>query len=443
MKIKTPEKQPRSTSVDPESPNGKFEKEHPLYFLSDPSTVLGLLFTVSIVIYYAFIEDQASLSQFDLFRRGIFVSSIIFLVYCSVQLRDNLLEYPHKALWRVFHGIAILYFFCCIVIVIQPVSLARRNLSIFDPALTGERPEENDKVFATDCRVFTPDDPLNRPFARLQESIDIFFYSHLLGWMAKALLLRDWYLAWCLSILWELIEYSLQSILNNLQECWWDHFLLDVFGANLVGMIVGMKIGDWFGMRMYNWTDLAVTKPKEKDSTWLPQLEFFRKPKHFLFALLFIILIEVIEVNAFALKYVLHVPTSSVLNLVRLLVYFSLSLPAVREYYSYATDATVVRLGPNIWLTIATVIVELAIVFKFSKETTFPDGSTNVPMDVQLAWGIMAASILLWGVAKFYIPKRMHEIRHFLLYSLVLVIVGCVLYIPYKMDVGLGATQHY
>lgn len=47
--------------------------------------------------------------------------------------------------------------------------------------------------------------------------------AHLLGWFGKAILLRDFYLCWFLSIMFEVLELSLQHLLPNFAECWWDH----------------------------------------------------------------------------------------------------------------------------------------------------------------------------------------------------------------------------
>ena len=57
---------------------------------------------------------------------------------------------------------------------------------------------------------------------------------HSVGWWAKAVLFRDYWLLWVLSFSWEVLEVSFQHLLPNFKECWWDHYLLDVFGCNLV-----------------------------------------------------------------------------------------------------------------------------------------------------------------------------------------------------------------
>jgi hypothetical protein len=45
----------------------------------------------------------------------------------------------------------------------------------------------------------------------------------LLGWLGKALLFRDVYLCWIMSILFEILEMTFEHMLPNFKECWWDH----------------------------------------------------------------------------------------------------------------------------------------------------------------------------------------------------------------------------
>lgn len=50
---------------------------------------------------------------------------------------------------------------------------------------------------------------------------------------------RDWRVCWVLGITFELLELSLQWTIPEFQECWWDSLFMDLFGANLLGMILG------------------------------------------------------------------------------------------------------------------------------------------------------------------------------------------------------------
>jgi len=60
-------------------------------------------------------------------------------------------------------------------------------------------------------------------FTHLQDKMDGFVPAHLFGWWIKTLILRDYWLTFLLSILFEILEYSLQHQLPNFSECWWDH----------------------------------------------------------------------------------------------------------------------------------------------------------------------------------------------------------------------------
>ena len=70
----------------------------------------------------------------------------------------------------------------------------------------------------------------------------MFVWAHFLGAFFKTLILRDWKITWTLLVIWEIVEYSCQHILPNFAECWWDHWLLDVFGFNLLGMLAGLVV---------------------------------------------------------------------------------------------------------------------------------------------------------------------------------------------------------
>lgn len=59
-----------------------------------------------------------------------------------------------------------------------------------------------------------------------QDAVDEFVVAHALGWWGKALMLRDPWLAWLLSFMFEIVEYTLTHYLPNFNECWWDHVSL-------------------------------------------------------------------------------------------------------------------------------------------------------------------------------------------------------------------------
>jgi len=58
--------------------------------------------------------------------------------------------------------------------------------------------------------------------------MDLFVPLHLFGWWCKTLLLRDWWLCWVISLMFEILEYTLEHQLPNFSECWWDHVSLNL-----------------------------------------------------------------------------------------------------------------------------------------------------------------------------------------------------------------------
>ena len=50
---------------------------------------------------------------------------------------------------------------------------------------------------------------------------------------------RDWGVCWLLSVGFEILECTLQFIIPEFKECWWDSLLVDLLGANLLGMAAG------------------------------------------------------------------------------------------------------------------------------------------------------------------------------------------------------------
>ena len=64
---------------------------------------------------------------------------------------------------------------------------------------------------------------INRLCFTFQTKFDWFVPAHLIGWWAKAIILRDFWFANVLSVLFEIYEYSLEHQLPNFHECWWDH----------------------------------------------------------------------------------------------------------------------------------------------------------------------------------------------------------------------------
>jgi phosphatidylserine synthase 2 len=108
-----------------------------------------------------------------------------------------------------------------------------------------------EKDYAADCRLYTPENPVSS-FNNFREAFwDAHTLAHLLGWWVKMLILRDWKLCFFLSVFFEWIEITFRYHLKNFWECWWDHLILDIFGCNLCGIILGYYTCKMFEFKKY------------------------------------------------------------------------------------------------------------------------------------------------------------------------------------------------
>ena len=79
-------------------------------------------------------------------------------------------------------------------------------MKFFDPSLGVKVTERS---YAADCSV---------NWTTVSGAMDVFVLSHFLGWVIKAMLIRDWLICWVVSIQWELIEILFQHWLPNFAE---------------------------------------------------------------------------------------------------------------------------------------------------------------------------------------------------------------------------------
>merc|ERR1712070_1043505 len=56
----------------------------------------------------------------------------------------------------------------------------------------------------------------------MNQLTSIWFLAHCLGWFAKMLMLRDFKVCIVYSSVFELTELTLQFLVPEFQECWWD-----------------------------------------------------------------------------------------------------------------------------------------------------------------------------------------------------------------------------
>ena len=162
--------------------------------------------------------------------------SVMFVGLGAIHLPNTIMTRPISFLWRVLLAVFILYIALMTFILMLPLDHARAFVSVFDSKLGVPLPERS---YGDDCRVFTPENP-DSYFANVMSAVwDCHFIAHFAGWWGKMIFMRDWYIAWICSTMFEICELTFRHWLPNFYECWWDHLLLDLFGCNLIGLILG------------------------------------------------------------------------------------------------------------------------------------------------------------------------------------------------------------
>lgn len=162
---------------------------------------------------------------------------------------DTIVTRPHPFIWRTMLGANVLYAMFITYLAIIPLDESRQMMTIFNKDFGKPLPE---KSYAEDCRIFTPENPQSIIF-NLKDAIDVHVTAHFVGWFCKVLIMRDIKIAWICSILFEVMELTFRHWLPNFYECWWDHLFLDLFGCNLIGIILGAYFLRKFYVRKLNW----------------------------------------------------------------------------------------------------------------------------------------------------------------------------------------------
>ena len=206
------------------------------------------------------------------------------------------------------------------------------------------------------------------------------------------LIFRDWYLAWACSIGFEICEITFRHWLPNFWECWWDHLFLDLFGCNLIGMILGWWSLEYFASQKLTWlkddnkskrkaisTDTSLGDPACKTQliTALEKLRpaVFEKYhwdglasyQRFFGMVAFCVICLVIDCNNFFMKYVLYVPAEADVLKLRVALWGAAAIATSKEWYDFTSNRFCHRLGPFAWMAFYTSAVESLIVFKCSE----------------------------------------------------------------------------
>ncbi|XP_002970056.2 CDP-diacylglycerol--serine O-phosphatidyltransferase 2 [Selaginella moellendorffii] len=345
--------------------------------------------------------------------RGVWAMIAVFLGYCLLQAPPTILIRPHPAFWRMIHGVAVVYLVFLTFLLFQKRDDARQFMKYIHPDLGIELPERS---YGGDCRIYTPEDP--NKFKNVYDTLfDEFVIAHVLGWWAKAIMLRSLPILWMLSIGFEMMEVTFNHMLPNFNECWWDSIILDVLICNWFGIWSGMKTVRYFDGKTYEWVGLSrqptiMGKVRRSLSQFTPanwdkdEWNPLSGPLRFVQVLGLVVIVLTVELNAFFLKFCLWVPPRNPLNSYRLILWWLIANPAIREYNSFLQDRKPMKkIGAFCWLSLANCIVEVLICVKFG-QGLYPK---PMPKWIVIFWSSTAAllGIFLAGwIAKLYVDRN-------------------------------------
>ncbi|XP_071928738.1 CDP-diacylglycerol--serine O-phosphatidyltransferase 1 isoform X5 [Coffea arabica] len=329
----------------------------------------------------------------------------------SVASVKRILIRPHPAIWRLVHGMAVIYLVALTFLLFQKRDDAREFMRYLHPDLGVELPERS---YGADCRIYVPENPTSR-FKNVYDTLfDEFVLAHILGWWGKAIMIRNQPLLWVLSIGFELMELTFRHMLPNFNECWWDSIVLDILICNWFGIWAGMRTVRYFDGRTYEWVGISrqpnimgkvkrtlgqFTPARWDKDEWHPLLG----PWRFIQVLSLCVVFLTVELNTFFLKFCLWIPPRNPLVIYRLILWWLIALPTIREYNSYLQDRysiafcpifcqsqtikPVKKVGSFCWLSVAICIVELLICIKFG-HGLFPNPMPKWLVTFWTAFGI-------------------------------------------------------
>ncbi|KAG0210528.1 hypothetical protein BGX33_004845 [Mortierella sp. NVP41] len=379
------------------------EQDPAVGFFYTPRTLTILSVMLLLLVYVAMTpEVDDTVTNVKL---GVMASIGAFCVFGMLQFRDSLLLRPHPALWRVVLSFGVVYQLFLVFLLFQNKHDARLLFKYIDPALGVPLPE---KSYGDACEL-TYDNIVD-------QTLDVFVLAHALGWFCKALILRDYTFCWILSVMFEVMEYSLSHQLNNFDECWWDHWILDVLVCNWLGIYLGVKTCEYFEMKQYSWQGLAeipTLKGKMKRTmqqftpkSWTKfEWDSTKSFKSYATVIFILTMFLICELNAFYLKTLLWLPPAHPINITRIFSYFMFGIPGVREAYQYLHDPNCKRFGPQAWLLIGCIATEVLIVVKFGRGE-FPNPA---PASVIYFWTGLLTLLTGYPIYQFYVLPKLQE----------------------------------
>ena len=368
-----------------------------------------LIFLISLyfmVNYLDLFQDPTD-SLVSNIRMASFGANLVILYLGVLFLPEPSKIRPHPLFWKISQAAALAY----AVNVLLWLCFTKENLQfvlqrVYDGKLGKPLGE---KSYAEDCRVFTPENLLSY-FYNITSSFDMFVAAHFLGWMFKIWIFRNSTMAWFLSVGFEIMEWTMEVWLPNFKECWWDHFLFDLFGCNLIGMLIGKWTINKFNMRKMHWfmertdkwesmnwwqrTKYVFTSRDEyvKNDKW----HWLAEPWTFNAILWFWFMNLYLDLSYFYNKAMIDIPPPHWLCSIRIWILGFFAILAANDYYDYVVLRKCNSMTVPIFLIHVIMILEGLLFLKNLRADLF-DSPLHYHIKVfWISFFIIVAAVQVW-----------------------------------------------
>lgn len=332
------------------------------------------------------------------------------MIYCILMSRDSKFTHrPHPAFWRGIHGGALSYFYLLVLLAILPVDTGRDVIRLVSPKHEGA----NTTTPATETPAAQASgDTLGNwhlaceisPATLKRQVTSLWFIAHIIGWWAKMCVIRDFSLCLAYSVMFECMELTFQNLIPEFQECWWDSVILDVLGANMLGLYLGWVTIRYLNCRVYHWKSFATIRGvRQKTVRVLQQFlpyawsEYRWNTKcttrQYVAQHMGWIVGMAVELNSFFLMNGLDIKPSHPSMCLRQVMLALLCVPAMAEYYEATRISSSpsnvhhqLRFGQNLWLFVMIACLEGFVCLKYVLNSEILKRSKEVPIDIICAW---------------------------------------------------------
>ncbi|KAF4663757.1 hypothetical protein FOL47_005568 [Perkinsus chesapeaki] len=406
----------------------------PVPDLSPDGNARQVAFAIIFFSIVAYVSYRSSLETFDgtdSARAAVGMVFLTVIIYSVLQTRDGLMVRPHPALWRAIHGAILVYMIILVILLGNSISSSPAVHLIY-PEIHGgpeavlanivdAEPGSHNSLISFDhlhCEL---------TFSHILRSItNIWFAAHVVGYWAKMCLFRDWSMCWMYSFAFELAELGLVWVIPEFQECWWDSLLMDVFGANFLGMCLGRLTLSYLECQTYTWESTGIEgspKPcrggqgigrrlKRAVLQFTPyswsRYDWPRDASHWVLSQVAWLQCYILELNSFFLIHAFALKPSHIFCPVRQLALAFHGAQAVPEWYEYIKGRTK-RIGHNVWLLSCVTVLETIICIRYGNATHhFLTDDTSPPKGDIIAWVVFCCVTLLWLVLYLSLYKSSH-----------------------------------